>query len=138
VSVQAAEEFRDAIRPHALAEHTQRRVVEHRILQGEGTKPAPGQVFGDALTQLALRRHVVDRCQDQRANHDRGMHRGPTDLRIVEALPEAGEGREVEGRVNADKQMLRIKEIASGLACAGVQGTVPPSTVDGLQHGITV
>lgn len=135
LGIEASQEFLEALGTQAVAKDTERRVVEDRVAQRQMTKLPPGQVLGDPLAQLTLGGNVVDRHEDQGTDQHLRVDRWAANPRVVFLVEESNQGSEIEVRIDAQKQMLGIDEVAESLGRAGVQRTVAEAAIDGLEQG---
>lgn len=127
--IQPIQDRGERLGAHPLKEDGEGGMIEDRVIEGEMTEPAPGQVLGDALTQGTMAGLAVQGTKEQGPQHDLRMN-GRTATSTVGSVQWLGIGGKIQGGVDAQEQMLRLQAVSQGPARTAIEGTVPAGTVD--------
>ena len=109
-------------------------MVKHRIVDGEETEPAIGDVLGDGGTQSPEGGDVVQRADEQRPDHHFGVDGGTAVVGAVAILQGSNQPGEFELLVDPYQQVVRVDEIPQTTGSELEQGGASSVPVQWLQH----
>ena len=133
--VQSVEDGLESLPANAVDEVTDSGMVEHRVVDGQETEPAVGQIFRYGRAESTEGGDVLQGEDQQGPDQNLGMDHRPAKVGAVSLFQRCGQMGEVQVLVNLDQEMVGVDKVPQLLGGELEQGGVPAATVQRLKHG---